>query len=137
MATDVCSVYLTRAGEVLELFSTHGLDARAVHATRLRVGEGIVGDIAAHARPLNLTDAPSHPRFAFRPETGEAAYHSLLGVPILWARRVAGVLAVQNRVQRVYSEDEVEALQTIAMVLAELVGSGELGPAQRAAGGRR
>ena len=73
MATDVCSVYLTRAGEVLELFSTHGLGARAVHATRLRVGEGIVGDIAAHARPLNLTDAPSHPRFAFRPETTRAA----------------------------------------------------------------
>ena len=129
MATDVCSVYLTRAGEVLELFSTHGLNPHAVHATRLRLGEGIVGDIAAHARPLNLRDAPSHPQFAFRPETGEEPYHSLLGVPILWSRRVVGVLVVQNRAQRVYTEDEVEALQTIAMVLAELVGSGELVPA--------
>ncbi len=129
MATDVCSVYLTRAGEVLELFSTHGLNPSAVHTTRLRLGEGIVGDIAAHARPLNLQDAPAHPRFAFRPETGEDPYHSLLGVPILWSRRVVGVLVVQDRDQRIYTEDEAEALQTIAMVLAELVGSGELVPA--------
>src|SRR6202047_5372765 len=126
MVAEVCSIYLLRAGEVLELFATQGLNPSAVHRTRLRVGEGLVGDIAAHARPLALDDAQSHPQFAYRPETGEEIYHSLAGVPILRGGRVLGVLVVQNRTQRNYTEDEIEALQTIAMVLAELAASGEL-----------
>ena len=126
LVAEVCSVYLRRAGEILELFATHGLRREAVHATRLRFGEGLVGDIAAHARPLSLADAQDHPHFAYRPETGEEAFHSFLGVPVLRAGSVVGVLAVQNRSPRAYAEDEVEALQTIAMVLAELVTSGQL-----------
>jgi phosphotransferase system, enzyme I, PtsP len=126
MVAEVCSCYLLRAGEVLELFATEGLRPEAVHRTRLRVGEGIVGVIAATARPLALADAQSHPDFAYRPETGEEIYHSMMGVPIVRADRVLGVLAVQNRTQRHYAEDEVETLQTIAMVLAELAASGDL-----------
>jgi phosphotransferase system, enzyme I, PtsP len=126
MVAEVCSAYIMRAGEVLELFATEGLRREAVHNTRLRVGEGLVGVIAATARPLALADAQSHPDFAYRPETGEEIYHSLMGVPILRGGRVLGVLIVQNRTLRNYTEDEVEALQTIAMVLAELAASGEL-----------
>jgi phosphotransferase system enzyme I (PtsP) len=126
MVAEVCSAYIMRAGEVLELFATEGLRPEAVHRTRLRVGEGLVGVIAATARPLALSDAQSHPDFAYRPETGEEIYHSLMGVPILRGGRVLGVLVVQNRTQRHYTEDEIEALQTIAMVLAELAASGEL-----------
>ncbi|OYY35156.1 MAG: phosphoenolpyruvate--protein phosphotransferase [Rhodospirillales bacterium 24-66-33] len=121
MVAEVCSIYLLRAGEVLELFATQGLNPSAVHSTRLRVGEGLVGDIAAHGRPLALDDAQHHPQFAYRPETGEEIYHSLAGVPIVRAGRVLGVLVVQNRTRRQYDEEEVETLQTIAMVLAELV----------------
>src|SRR5271155_2177515 len=126
VVAEVCSVYVMRAGEVLELFATQGLRPEAVHHTRLRVGEGLVGVIAATALPLALADAQSHPDFAYRPETGEEIYHSLMGVPILRGGRVLGVLVVQNRTQRNYTEDEIEALQTIAMVLAELAASGEL-----------
>jgi phosphotransferase system enzyme I (PtsP) len=126
MAAEVCSVYVLRAGDVLELFATQGLKSEAVHVTRLRVGEGLVGDIAAHARPLALADAQSHPRFAYRPETGEEIYHSFLGVPILRGGRVIGVMAIQSRSRRQYVEEEVETLQTVAMVLAELVAGGEL-----------
>src|SRR5438477_9896679 len=115
-----------RAGEVLELFATEGLRPEAVHRTRLRVGEGLVGVIAATARPLALADAQSHPDFAYRPETGEEVYHSLMGAPILRGNRVLGVLVVQNRTLRYYTEDEVEVLQTIAMIVAELAASGEL-----------
>ena len=121
MVAEVCSIYLLRAGEVLELFATQGLNPSAVHRTRLRVGEGLVGDIAAHARPLALDDAQTHPQFAYRPETGEEIYHSLAGVPIVRASRVHGVLVVQNRTRRQYDEEEIETLQTIAMVLAEMV----------------
>src|ERR1700758_1243800 len=110
MVAEVCSAYVMRAGEVLELFATEGLRPEAVHRTRLRVGEGLVGQIAASARPLALADAQSHPDFAFRPETGEEIYHSLMGVPIPRRARVLGVLVVQNRSLRHYTEDEIEAL---------------------------
>jgi phosphotransferase system enzyme I (PtsP) len=126
MVAEVCSVYVMRAGEVLELFASEGLKHEAVHQTRLQTGEGIVGDIAAHARPLALSDAQSHPSFAYRPETGEEIYQSLMGVPILRGGRVMGVLVIQNRTHRSYTEEEVETLQTIAMVLAELVAGGAL-----------
>jgi phosphotransferase system enzyme I (PtsP) len=126
MVAEVCSAYVMRAGEVLELFATEGLRPEAVHRTRLRVGEGLVGVIAATARPLALADAQLHPDFAYRPETGEEVYHSLMGAPILRGDRVLGVLVVQNRTPRHYTEDEVETLQTIAMVVAELAASGEL-----------
>jgi len=126
MVAEVCSVYVMRPGEVLELFANKGFKPEAVHKTRLRVGEGLVGDIAAHARPLALAEAQTHPNFAYRPETGEEIYHSLMGVPILRGGRVLGVLVVQNRTPRQYTEEEVETLETIATVLAELVASGEL-----------
>ncbi|MEN6541140.1 phosphoenolpyruvate--protein phosphotransferase [Parvibaculum sp.] len=126
MVAEVCSVYLMRPTRELELFATEGLKPSAVHKTRLKVGEGLVGDIAAHARPLNLADAQSHPGFAYRPETGEEVYKSLMGVPILRSGRVVGVLVVQNRTKRNYTEEEVEALQTVAMVLAEVVAAGDL-----------
>jgi phosphotransferase system, enzyme I, PtsP len=126
MVAEVCSAYVMRAGEVLELFATEGLRPEAVHRTRLRVGEGLVGVIAATARPLALADAQSHPNFAYRPETGEEIFHSLMGVPILRGGRVLGVLVVQNSTPRHYTEDEIEVLQTIAMIVAELAASGQL-----------
>jgi phosphotransferase system, enzyme I, PtsP len=126
MVAEVCSAYIMRAGEVLELFATEGLRPEAVHRTRLRVGEGLVGVIAATARPLALADAQAHPNFAYRPETGEEIFHSLMGVPILRSGRVSGVLVVQNRTLRHYTDDEIEVLQTIAMIVAELVAGGEL-----------
>jgi phosphotransferase system enzyme I (PtsP) len=128
MVADVCSCYVMRPGEVLELFATQGLKKSAVHHTRLRVGEGLVGDIAAHARHAAISDAQNHPNFVYRPETGEEIYHSLLGVPILRGGRVIGVLVIQNKTFRQYTEEEVETLETVAMVLAELVTSGELIP---------
>jgi phosphotransferase system, enzyme I, PtsP len=126
MVAEVCSAYVMRAGEVLELFATEGLRPEAVHRTKLRVGEGLVGVIAATARPLALADAQSHPDFAYRPETGEEMFRSLMGVPILRGHRVLGVLVVQNRTRRSYTDDDIELLQTIAMVVAELVASGDL-----------
>ena len=126
MVAEVCSIYLTRAGDVLELFATEGLKSEAVHLTRLRIGEGLVGSVAERGLPLNLSEAPSHPRFVYRPETGEDIYHSFLGVPILRGGRVVGVLVVQNVASRHYAVEEIEVLQTIAMVLSELVGSGDI-----------
>jgi phosphotransferase system enzyme I (PtsP) len=127
MVAEVCSVYMLRGHQTLELMATEGLNPEAVHQTRLRVGEGLIGDIAANARPLALADAQSHPQFAYRPETGEEIYHSLLGVPIMRSGKVVGVLAVQNRTRRNYAEEEIEALETTAMVLAELASTTQSG----------
>ena len=126
MVAEVCSIYLRRASGELELFATQGLKREAVHATRLRPGEGLVGEVARTAEPISLSDAPSHPSFAYRPETGEDPYHAFLGAPLLRGGRAIGVLVVQNRSERRYDDEEVEDIQTIAMVLAETVASGEL-----------
>ncbi|RZJ96330.1 MAG: GAF domain-containing protein, partial [Brevundimonas sp.] len=126
MVAEVCSLYLRRASGELELFATQGLNRDAVHNTRLKAGEGLVGEVARLAQPISLSDAPTHPSFSYRPETGEDPYHAFLGAPLLRGGRAIGVLVVQNRAERRYDEDEVEDIQTIAMVLAETVASGEL-----------
>lgn len=126
MVAEVCSLYVLRADGVLELYATEGLKRESVHLAQLKLGEGLVGTIAASARALNLSDAQQHPAFAYLPETGEEIYNSFLGVPVLRAGRTLGVLVVQNRTQRQYRDDEAEALETAAMVLAEMIAAGEL-----------
>ncbi len=123
--SEVCSIYLLREG-VLELFATRGLDERAVHVTRLAPGEGLVGTIAKNVETLNLDEAASHPDFAYRPETGEDRFHSFAGVPIIRRERSVGVLAVQHVDPRRYDGVEIEALQTVAMVLSELIANAGL-----------
>ncbi|WDR01383.1 phosphoenolpyruvate-utilizing N-terminal domain-containing protein [Devosia algicola] len=107
------------------LFATKGLAAESVHMTTLRLGEGLVGQIAADAEPLSLDDAPSHPAFAYRPETGEDPYYAFLGVPVLRAGQTLGVLVVQNAERRRYGEDEIEAMLTTATILAEMVATSD------------
>ncbi|MBT9290713.1 phosphoenolpyruvate--protein phosphotransferase [Prosthecodimorpha staleyi] len=135
MVAEVCSVYVLRADETLELYATVGLKREAVHHTALKVGEGLVGLIAAEARFLNLANAQVHPAFAYKPETGEEMYNAFLGVPILRAGRTLGVLVVQNKSHRTYMDEEVEALQTISMIIAEMIAAGGLEPLARVSGG--
>lgn len=121
MQVRVASIYLLRPGAELELSATEGLKKSAVHITRLKPGEGLVGHVALTARPLNLADAQGHPLFSYRPETGEDPFKSFLGVPILRGGRTLGVLVVQSRQARTFTEGEVEDLLTVAMVLAEII----------------
>ena len=125
MASEVCSIYLLRDG-VLELFATRGLAQEAVHVTKLAPGEGLVGTIANNVETLNLDEAASHPDFAYRPETGEDKYHSFAGVPIIRRERAVGVLCVQHADPHRYDDVEIEALQTVAMVLSELIANADL-----------
>ena len=126
MVAEVCSVYVLRVDGTLELYATEGLNRQAVHQTVMRANEGLVGLVSREAKSINLSDAHAHPAFSYRPETGEEIYRSFLGVPILRAGNTLGVLVVQNRAGRNYSEEEEEALQTTAMVVAEMIASGEL-----------
>ncbi len=125
LSSEVCSIYLLRDG-VLELFATRGLNQAAVHVTRLGFGEGLVGTIAEHVETLNLDEAATHPAFRYMPETGEERFHSFAGVPIVRSERAVGVLSVQHAEPRKYAEIEIEALQTVAMVLAELIANADL-----------
>ncbi|HEY5459689.1 MAG TPA: phosphoenolpyruvate--protein phosphotransferase, partial [Sphingomicrobium sp.] len=131
MQSEVCSIYLLR-DRALELSATHGLRKEAVHVTRLEMGEGLVGTIAEEGRILNLAEAASHPEFVYRPETGEERFHSFAGVPIIRREAPIGVLAVQHAEPRRYDDVEIEALQTVAMVLSEMIASARLVDGARA-----
>jgi phosphotransferase system enzyme I (PtsP) len=125
MVAEVCSLYVLRADGVLELYATEGLNPNAVHLASLRLGQGLVGTIAASARPLNLSDAQKHPAFAYLPETGEEIYHSFLGVPVLRAGRTRSAFSSCRTAPCATMDDEVEALETTAMVIAEMIASGD------------
>ncbi len=125
LVSEVCSIYLLRDG-VLELYATRGLNQDAVHVTKLALGEGLVGTIARNVETLNLDEATSHPDFAYKPETGEEMFHSFAGVPIVRRQESVGVLCVQHAEPRRYEEVEIEALQTVAMVLSELIANAGL-----------
>ncbi len=131
MGTEVCSIYLFRDPETLELSASEGLDPEAVHKTRMRLGEGLVGRVARTARPINTANAPGEPGFRYMAETGEERYSSFLGIPIQRLGERLGVLVVQSKQEREYSDDAVYALEVVAMVLAEMtelgafVGEGE------------
>jgi phosphotransferase system enzyme I (PtsP) len=129
-SSEVCSLYLLRDG-ALELFATRGLSQEAVHVTKLALGEGLVGSIAERIEILNLDEAAAHPDFAYKPETGEERFHSFAGVPIIRRERAVGVLCVQHTDPRRYDDVEIEALQTVAMVISELIANAGLvdGPA--------
>ena len=120
LVAEVCSVYLRREDQWLELCATQGLNPQAVHQSRLRVGQGLVGRIADSAEPINTRDAPNTRGYRYLPETGEEVYSSFLGVPIQRLGEVLGVLVVQNSEAREYCDDEVYALEVVAMVLAEM-----------------
>ncbi|WP_102107872.1 phosphoenolpyruvate--protein phosphotransferase [Oceaniglobus roseus] len=120
MNTEVCSIYLFRDADTLELCATEGLKKEAVHQTRMRLGEGLVGRAAKSGRPINSANAPQERGFRFMPETGEEIYSSFLGVPIQRLGERLGVLVVQSKEARQYSDDEVYALEVVAMVLAEM-----------------
>ena len=120
IGSEVCSIYLFRDEETLELCATEGLNAEAVHQTRMRLGEGLVGRVARRGHVINTPNAPQAKGFRFMPETGEEVYSSFLGVPILRLGETLGVLVVQSKEAREYSADEVYALEVVAMVLAEM-----------------
>ena len=137
MIAEVSSIYVRLPDDSLELFATEGLRKEAVHTLRMKKGEGLVGLIADWGEPINLTDAQKHPNFSYKPETGEEIYHSFLGVPMVRERRTIGVLTVQNKIERRYTDEEVEALETTAMVLAEMIASGNFAGAAVAGADRR
>ncbi|MDT8328886.1 MAG: phosphoenolpyruvate--protein phosphotransferase [Roseovarius sp.] len=120
MRTEVCSIYLFRDEDTLELCATEGLNPEAVHQTRLKMGEGLVGRVARHGHVVNTDDAPATKGFRFMPETGEEAYSSFMGVPIQRLGEKLGVLVVQSKQSRLYSDEEVYAVEVVAMVLAEM-----------------
>ena len=120
MGCEVCSIYLFRDEDTLELCATEGLKADAVHETRMKMGEGLVGRVAKRKRIINTPNAPQAPGFRFMPETGEELYSSFLGIPVQRLGEMLGVLVVQSKAAREFSADEVYALEVVAMVLAEM-----------------
>ncbi|MEL7490073.1 MAG: phosphoenolpyruvate--protein phosphotransferase [Pseudomonadota bacterium] len=126
VVADVCSIYLRRGDDELELYSTEGLKREAIHRTRMKWGEGLVGAVADSQSPLVTADAALHPAFKYFPDIGEDPLHSFLGVPLIRSGKVLGVLVIQNKARREYTDEEIEAVQAVAILLAEITASGEL-----------
>jgi len=127
---DVCSCYVVRPGDVLELYATYGLDKKAIHETFLRVGEGLIGEIALQQKALIIEDAWNHESFVYKPETKEKPFKSLAGVPLIKSNKLLGVLAVQTKKVQSFSQDMIEVLETIGLVVAEML-SGDLAKKKR------
>ncbi len=126
MKTDVCSIYLlTPERTRYVLMATQGLRQESVGVATLGVSEGLVGQVGLREEPINLDNAPSHPRFHFLPETGEEMFHSFLGVPIIHQREVLGVLVVQQRSERRFDESEEAFLVTMSAQLAAAIAHAE------------
>ena len=123
LRVDVCSCYIARAGDILELCATFGLDQKAVHETFLRFGEGLVGEIALNRKPLVVADAWAHSSFVYKPETKEKAFKSLAGVPLIRSNKLLGVLVVQTRQKQEFPPELVDVLETIGLVIAEILSS--------------
>lgn len=120
--SEVCSLYQSdEASDALLLRATKGLRPEAVGRTALGPGEGLVGTIAESRQPLALEDAQADERFAFRPETGEDIYQSFLGVPLIRAYAMLGVLVIQHRERRRYNAEEIEGCETVAQFLSEML----------------
>lgn len=131
---DVCSIYLARQSGSLELCATFGLKKEAVHTVSLGPGEGLVGLVARRARPMATSNARAHPSFVYKPETGEEPFDTFVGVPLLRGGRMVGVLTAQSAVEREVAGDEIETLQTVAMILAEIIASGDIAESEEMAG---
>ncbi len=120
MDCEVCSVYLFLDEETLELCATQGLKPEAVHQTRMRLGEGLVGRVARSGNVVNTDNAPGEKGFRYMVETGEERFTSFLGIPIQRLGETLGVLVVQSRDARTFTADEVYGLEVVAMVIAEM-----------------
>ena len=119
VGVDVASVYLKDIEhEQYVLSATEGLRKNAVGRVRFDLGQGLVGMVGEREEPVNIEDAPSHPRYRFASETGENPYHAFLGVPIIQYGTVLGVLVVRQREHRRFAEQEEAFLVTLAAQLA-------------------
>lgn len=116
---DSCSIYLAdyEAQEFI-LKATDGLHPDAVEQVRIGFSEGLIGLVGQREEPLNIVNAPSHPRFKHYPEVKEEKYNAFLGTPIINQRRVLGVITLQQAEMRRFSEDEEAFLVTLAAQLA-------------------
>lgn len=122
MSAEACSIFLVdeERGEYV-LMATEGLNKELVNKARLKFGEGLVGLVGEREEPINLDDAPQHPRFRFYADIGEEHYHAFLGVPIIHHRQLLGVLFVQQREPRRFDESEEAFLVTLSMQLAAAI----------------
>ncbi|CBL43720.1 phosphoenolpyruvate-protein phosphotransferase [gamma proteobacterium HdN1] len=127
VGTEVCSIYLLdRRVNRYILMATKGLNEDAVGRVSLAINEGLVGLVGTREEPINLDDAPSHPRFHFIAEVGEEPFHSFLGAPIIHHRRLLGVLVVQQRDRRCYDPNEEAFFVTMSAQLAAVIAHAEV-----------
>jgi phosphotransferase system enzyme I (PtsP) len=122
MHVDVCSIYLLdERNQRYLLMASKGLNPEAVGHVSLHTSEGLVGLVGQREEIVNLDNAPKHERFMYLPETGEEIYNSFLGVPVMYRRKVMGVLVVQNKEPQDFSEAAESFLVTLCAQLSGVI----------------
>lgn len=119
---DCCSLYLLNPRKsLLRLAATDGLQKDSIGKASLQVGEGLVGLVAKKQELLNLADAPSHPNFKYLPDVGEDEFLSFLGVPVINQGELLGVLVIQCKENRQFTELEETFLITLSAQIASII----------------
>ena len=126
MQADAAACYITIGGNRLVLFAAYQMNEEAINKVLFRFGEGLTGEVAQNSRTISVADAWSHPKFVHKPELGEDNYKSYIGIPLIRWHRSVGVLALQSKELHEYTALETEILETVAMVLSEIVSSEEM-----------
>ncbi|ATG16273.1 phosphoenolpyruvate-protein phosphotransferase PtsP [Providencia alcalifaciens] len=122
MRTDVCSIYLAdHPRQCYYLMATRGLKKPSGIAIRLGFDEGVVGAVGRQSEMLNLADIREHPQFKYLPQIKEEQLKAFLGVPVVYRRQLLGVLVVQQREKRLFSETEESFMVTLSMQLAVIL----------------
>jgi phosphotransferase system, enzyme I, PtsP len=122
IATQACTVFLVdKNKQEYILLATDGLNPAIIGKVRLKFGEGLVGLVGEREEPINLENAPAHPKFFHAPEVGEERFKAFLGVPIIHHRHLLGVIMVQQEQRRCFDEAEEAFLVTIAAQLGGVI----------------
>ncbi|GAM11703.1 phosphoenolpyruvate-protein phosphotransferase [Geobacter sp. OR-1] len=122
MNTEVCSIYLLENdGETLTLQASKGLSKTSIGKITMKISEGLTGLVIEHRGVVNIENAPDHPRFKYFKETGEEKFASFLGVPLFERKTPVGVIVVQTREARIFTQHEISTIATIAYQISSIV----------------
>lgn len=127
---DTCAIFLYDSHlSQLVMLTTKGYKVKSIGSIKLDIDYGLIGTIATKKEVLNLADAQKHPAYYYFPQLGEDQFHGFIGVPIVYKRKLLGVIIAQREVAERFSDTEESFLITLAlhysqeMARAEMLGA--------------
>lgn len=133
LRSDTAAVLLhDAAANQLIARAARGLEEEVRQGVRIPVGTGFAGRVAAERRPVLLNQVDS--TTVANPILWEKGIRSMLGVPLIAAGTLIGVIHVGSYTDHAFDEDDVMLLELAADKLAAAAQSGIVADERRAAG---